>query len=199
MVWKAGRPTTTWQIHQLDMGGLERPGKVVAGVTLNRWVAIAVNDLGQITGGAYSEPDTNGFANATPIIWSPLPGGKGWKVMPLPVSPYTNAEVWDINNLGEVVGYLVSQLPDWDAPAALWKPDQTSKKTYTLTVLPVLYRDPGWPWPFNIATGINDLGDIVGAAFNEFWNLVATRWNSKDLGFVEDLGFPGVRDWVHPT
>ncbi len=161
VVWKAGQSTTTWQIQRLDTGGLERPGKVIPGVTLNRWVAVAVNDLGQIVGNAYSDPEANGFSNAVPIIWNPIPGGKGWKatLLPLPLE-YPHAETFDINNQGEVVGYLFDRQEAGLLvfPAALWKP-QSSGRGYSVINLPV-WCDYA---PFSIAAGINDLGDIVGA------------------------------------
>lgn len=194
VVWKAGRPTTTWKIQRLDTGGLERPGKVIPGVTLNRWAAVAVNDVGQIIGQAYTDPDASGFGNGTPVIWNPIPGEKSWKVARLPLSlGYPNGETLDINNRGEAVGYINpgpesgrSCLP------ALWKPTQPSGRVYSLTALPVLNAD-GW---YSGAYGINDLGDIVGSGVDESWHHVAVLWSSKDPSFVRALGFPGIFSWA---
>ncbi|MBZ5549835.1 MAG: hypothetical protein LAO22_18060, partial [Acidobacteriia bacterium] len=127
--------------------------------------------------------DTDGIG----VIWNPLPNGKGWKIVRLPVSPeFPNAECCRINDLGEAVGDVDSS--DWSTmSAALWKPVDRLRKVYKLTLLPSL---PG-STTGGFGESINELGDIVGAAFDADGNMFATRWSSKDRTFVRQLGFPG--------
>ncbi len=101
---------------------------------------------------------------------------------------YPNAEARDINQAGEIVGYVATA--DWTAVPALWKPAAPNGSTWKLTVLPTL---SGLVQGWNPALGINDAGDIVGASNDTDWNWLAARWSTKDPQFVQVLGFPG--DW----
>lgn len=174
LVQKPDGMTTTWKVQVLDTTGFEG---------FYGWMVAGVNDFGQITGMA---ADASG--NGVGVIWNPLPNGKGWKIMQLPVSPeYPNAEVGPINELGETVGDVDSS--DWSTfSAALWKPVDRLRKVYKLTLLPSL------PGSTNGGFGesINELGDVVGAAFDADWNMLATRWSTKDRSFARPLGFPGI-------
>jgi probable HAF family extracellular repeat protein len=171
--WESHRWTTSWKIQKLDTAGFEQ---------FPYWFAATVNDFGQIVGSAF---DVSG--NEIAVLWKPLPGGKGWKIMQLDSSPaYPNAWPNDINERGEIVGVVT----DWStALPALWKPADQSK-TWNLIVLPTL---SGLPQGWNDANGINDLGDIVGDSNDADGHWFAARWSSKDPSFIQVLGFPG--DW----
>ena len=94
---------------------------------------------------------------------------------------------------GRSVGSVyISPDPSLPYPAALWKPDQASRKTYALTLLPILFEYS----PFAVAYGINDLGDFVGGDFDESWHFVATRWSTGNTSLVQPLGFPGVQRYA---
>lgn len=98
--------------------------------------------------------------------------------------PYTEALA--INNLGEVVGDV------WGSAAApaLWKKNSHGGRIWKLTVLPTLNPTPMW----DVATSINDRGDVVGYCFDSEWVQQATRWNTHaPLTPAQTLGFPG--DW----
>ena len=177
LIKKPDGMTTTWKIQALDTTGFEG---------FPHWMATGVNDFGQVSGIAWDDSDPE---NDVSVIWNPLPNGKGWKIMRLPVSPdYPNAEAGGINDRGELVGDVDSS--DWNTfSAALWKPVDRLRKVYKLTLLPSL------PGSTNGGFGesINEWGDIVGAAYDADWNMLATRWSTKDRRFVRPLGFPG--DW----
>ena len=189
VVWKHGRLTTTWEIQKLPTGGLEQPGKVFEGVTLDWWGGWAVNDSGQIVGDAWSDN-----YDEIAVVWNPLPGGKGWKIKQLPHQPdhrgapnYKYTEALDINESGEIVGDLGWQ--GWPtAIPALWETESPGGKTWSLTVLSTL---SGLPQGWNVAWGINDLADIVGVSNDAEGNWFAARWSTRDPNLVRVLGLPG--------
>jgi uncharacterized membrane protein len=185
--WTDGRPTLEWQIYALPTNGLEKPGAVFEGVTLRLWGAWGVNDSGQIAGEAYQYNADTGEWWEIGVVWNPTKNGKGWEMQRLPMAagfPYT--EPLAINNLGEIVGDV------WGSAAApaLWRKDSNKGKTWEVTVLPTLNPTPMW----DIAWGINDVGDIVGTCYDSDWVPHATRWNAHaPLPPAQALGFPG--DW----
>jgi len=178
-VWGPHGPATTWKIQELDTTGFE-------GAT--GWYATAVNDFGQIIGTA-----TTADGVQIAVLWNPLPGGKGWKIMQLPLPPDDpNAAPSDINNRGEIVGYCAAA--DWSVYfPALWKPMVPRRSVYDVTRLMTLTgSDQGW----GEANGINDVGDIVGDCYDANFNWFATRYSTQDPSFIKVLGFPGTWSWA---
>jgi len=181
--WTDGRPTLAWEIHALPTGGLEKPGVVFEGVTLRLWGGWGVNDSGQIAGDAYQYNPETGEWWETAVVWNPIEHGREWEMQRLPMTadfPYTEALA--INNLGEIVGDV------WGSAAApaLWKRDSRRGNTWNLAVLPLLNPTDVW----DLAWGINDLGDVVGYCFDPDWIPQATRWSTHDLSSAKLLGFP---------
>ncbi len=196
--WNHGQPTTTWEIHKLPTGGLDQPGQVWEGVTLNWWGAYGVNDLGQIVGDAWSDN-----YDEIAVIWNPIHGGQGWAIQQLPhkssfpiVYDHKYTEALAINNQGEIVGDanvgegwcdengVCTTLP------AFWNvesPGAHSWKLIELTTLSGMRQ--GW----DLAYGINDLGDIVGVSIDAGGNSLATLWVTRNPTKPQVLGFPG--DW----
>jgi probable HAF family extracellular repeat protein len=176
LVWRSGRPTMTWAIHQLDTTGLEHFGY---------WYAGFVNNYGQIIGTAYDAATDLQIA----VLWNPVPGGKGWKIEQLPASSdYPNAWANDINDRGEIVGGVAPS--DWSANLpALWKPAGRPGNTRNLTVLPAL---PGFSG-YDNAIAINNRGDIVGYGCDDYYCGFpsAALWSAKELDSVRVLGLPG--------
>lgn len=168
-----GGPTTTWNIHKLDTEGFD-------GVSW--YSATAVNNLGQIIGEA-----TNSDGVEIAVLWNPDPV-RGWKIMQLPVTPdYPNAYPSDLNNKGEIVGYVAA--PDYSTWfPALWKPVGPRRSAYNLTQLTSL---TGSQQGGAEANGINDPGDIVGDSYDANGNDIATLWRTRDPNSIEVLGFPG--------
>lgn len=180
VVWTSGRPITTWKIQKLDMGDL---------TSATGWFASFANDSGQIIGTA-----TNADGVQIAVVWNPLHGAGGWRIMQLPASPdYSSAEPFDINNKGEIVGDVATQ--DWSTSfPALWKPVGPQRKAYSLTVLPTL---AGILQGAGDGEGINDAGDIVGGSYDADWNYFATRWSTRDLNSARLLpGVPGGWSWA---
>ncbi len=174
VAWTPNGPTVSWKIHKLDTEGFD---------SATAWT---VNDFGQIVGEAW---DNSAQVNVG-VLWNPVAGGKGWKVMRLEASPdYPNGVARDINELGEIVGLAINS--DWStALPALWKPATLLRRSWNLTVLPTLSGlSQGW----NPALGINDAGNIVGVSNDADGNWLAARWSTKDPQFIQVLGFPG--DW----
>jgi len=192
-IWDNGRPTLSWEMHALPTGGLEKPGAVFEGITLNFWGGWGVNDLGQIAGDGWAyDPALDEYWEIA-VAWTPTRGG--WKMQRLPhqsaiaVYPYTEALA--MNNRGEIVGdYWVCNDEECAALPALWKINAAGTHIGPLTVLATLSGlQQGW----NVAWGINDAGDIVGVSNDADWNWLATRWKTKDASTATVLGFPG--DW----
>ncbi|MGA2363417.1 MAG: hypothetical protein ABSG73_13280 [Candidatus Aminicenantales bacterium] len=180
VMWGRHGPAITWKIQKLDTTGFEGA---------NSWYATAVNDFGQIIGTATT---ADGFQIA--VLWNPLPGGKEWKIMQLPVPPDDpNAAPSDINNKGEIVGYFEAADLSVSFPA-LWKPMVPRRSVYDVTRLTTLTgSEQGWAE----ANGINDVGDIVGDSYDANWNWFATRYSTQDPSFIKVLGFPGTWSWAY--
>ena len=198
VVWKQGRPTTVWKIHKLPTGGLQQPGQVWEGVTLEWFGAWGVNDLGQIVGDAYSGESDGEVA----VIWNPIQGDKGWEIQQLPhqssfpvVVHHKDTQALAINDQGDIVGNMTVG----DGPyctddgvcttvPAFWKPETPGAHRWKLIELTTLSGTrQGWNW----ALDINDLGDIVGASNDANGNWLATRWVTRDPSTAKVLGFPG--------
>jgi uncharacterized membrane protein len=195
VVWTArvnhahGTTTIAWDIHALPKGGLDTVGAVFPGVLLRLWGGWGVNDSGQIAGDAYQVDDSGNWYEIA-VVWNPRSHGNGWQVqqLPMPADPmaadFPFTEALAINNQGEIVGDV------WGSAAApaLWKTGRPVGKAWTLTVLPSLSGTPMW----DVATAINDRGDIVGYCYDSDWNAQATRWNADARhSQVQTLGFPG--------
>jgi uncharacterized membrane protein len=171
------------------MGGFEQPGKVFENVILNNWGGWGVNDLGQIVGDAWSDN-----FDEIAVIWTPILRG-GWRIQRLPyqsaVAEYPYTEALAINNRGEIVGdYWECTEEACTALPALWKVKAAGARAGNLTVLATL---SGLLQGWNVAWGINDVGDIVGVSNDADGNWLATHWLTKAPGTAEVLGFPG--DW----
>jgi hypothetical protein len=107
---------------------------------------------------------------------------------------YPIAYPGDLNNRGEIVGYVSPS--DWSTGfSALWKPAKSSRSAYNLTRLTNMI-DSQQVWAE--ANGINDLGDIVGDYWddNGYGADHAARWSTRDPNFIESLGFPGTWSWA---
>ena len=154
------------------------------GVTLTEWGGWGVNDLGQIAGdGWYYDPVLEEWWEIA-VVWTPIKGGKGWKIQRLPMAAgFAYNEALAINDLGEIVGDVWES----DASPALYKQDPRNK-TWSVNVLPT---PPDLKSPWSVAWSINELGDVVGYCYDVNWISNATRWNTHDLSFVKSLGFPG--------
>jgi len=189
VTWKDGRPNLSWEIHALPTAGLEKPGAVFDGKTLNFWGGWGVNDLGQIAGDGWTFNDAGEYWEIA-VVWTPAKGGKEWKIQRLPAAanvPYT--EALGINDLGDIVGDVWGWTDNFQgARPALYKQDP-KKKTWSLKILPTTSPDVNFGW--SVAWSINELGDIVGSSTDENWTGKAARWNSHDRGLVMSLGFPG--------
>jgi hypothetical protein len=191
--WHNGRPNTTWVIHALPTGGLEQSGAVFDNVTLNNWSGWAVNDLGQIAGDAWSDA-----YDEIAVVWNPIRSGQGWEIQQLPhrsifpiVADHKYTEVLSINNRGEIVGDVWWCSDDaCTALPALWKMQSPRAQTWDLIELATLSgARQGW----NLAWGINDIGDVVGVSNDAEQNWFATRWLTSNPTTANVLGFPG--DW----
>jgi len=174
VVGTPGGPTTTWNIQKLDTTGFEQAFW---------WWALGVNNFGQITGTAYD------LATGTEpgVVWEPVSGG-GWKITLLPTpADYPHAHPVTINNMGEIAGRVASTDFSTAALPVFWSKQSREGGSWNFTVLPNLPDRP-WAEPY----GINDLGDIVGESYDtNDWIQLATRWSTKNPGFVKLLNFPG--------
>jgi uncharacterized membrane protein len=186
VIWNNGRPTLSWEMHALPTGGLEKPGAVFDGITLNFWGGWGVNDLGQIAGDGWTSNEIGQYWEIA-VVWNPIKGGKEWEIQRLPMAAdFAYNEALAINDLGEIVGNVWGA----DRHPALWKRDSRRGNTWNLAILPLLHPTDIW----DTAWGINDLGDIVGFCFDPDWVPQATRWNAHaPLSPAQALGFPG--DW----
>jgi uncharacterized membrane protein len=187
--WHKGQQSLTWEIHALPMGGFQQKGKVFENVILNNWGCWGVNDLGQIVGDAWSDN-----FDEMAVIWTPNLKG-GWKIQRLPhqsaVVDYAYTEALAINNRGEIVGdYWGCTADGCTALPALWKVKDCGVRNGGLTVLATL---SGLPQGWNVAWGINDIGDVVGVSNDADGSWLGTRWKTKDPSTAMVLGFPG--DW----
>lgn len=105
--------------------------------------AVGVNDLGSIVGQAYS-PDA--AAPYSAVRWD----GENPTLL-APITGKDNSSAFGINNTGLVVGYSFTGT---DRSATLWEGDAAIDLTHMLT--------NGQGWDLWNATGINNLGQIIG-------------------------------------
>lgn len=164
---------TTWKIHELNISAL---GQYANGG------ANTVNNRGQIAGGVW------GDAGWTGVVWNPIKGGKEWK----PVQLFGSAEYpivspQHINDHGELVG--TSCKMDWSAcGAVVGEPVGGSKKIFQFTDLPNPWGVPNG----DLASGINNRGDIVGHVNDDTGTAHAALWSAKDPKSVELMPSMGV-------
>ncbi len=196
VIWAAqadgpgGETAVTWEIHALPKGGMDTLGAVFPGVLLRLWGGWGVNDSGQVAGDAYQFDPSTGEWWEIAVAWNPMAHGKDWQVqqLPMPAGPLAGdfpfTEALAIDNRGDIVGDV------WGgyAAPALWSTGQPAGKAWTLTLLPSLNDTPMW----DVATAINDSGDVVGYCYDAEWVAHATRWNVQSpLSPAQTLGFPG--------
>ena len=190
VTWAGGRPTLSWKMHALPTGGLEKLGAVFDGVALNFWGGWGVNDSGQIAGDGWHYDPVKDEWWEIAVVWTPMKGGKEWKIQRLPVAAdVTYTEALAINDLGDIVGDVWGWSDTYQgARPALWKVDGRNPKTRSLKVLATLSSlSTGW----SVAWSINELGDVVGYSTDDNWIGKAARWNSHDPAAVIRLDFPG--------
>jgi probable HAF family extracellular repeat protein len=160
--------------------------------------AYGLNDAGQVIGFSESGVQDSTCATGVPsqllryeaVIWQP--NGKVQKLSPLPGD--TVGFGFGINNEGQAVGGSglcsnVSLPPNYqpNAPhAVLWEKDGSPVNLGSLKGA-----------PFNIATSINDLGEVVGNSQFADGSVRPFRWTRKTG--IKDLGaFPGAFLTVAP-
>ena len=107
-------------MHVLPTGGLEKPGAAFEGIALNAWGGWGVNDLGQIAGGGWFYDPVSDEWWEIGEVWTPVKGGKGWKIQRLPMAadvPYTEALA--INDLGILLAMCGDGLTIFKVPVLL--------------------------------------------------------------------------------
>lgn len=118
--------------------------------------AFGINDQDWVVGWT-----DNGINGTLPVVWLPsaVPGGgAGINVLPA-LTPSAGSAAVAVNNRGQMVGF--SKLANFTTRAALW---QLGPAGPTLTDLGTIRADKTGS---AVADGINDLGQIVGAATDE--------------------------------
>jgi len=179
--WDGRKLVTVWTIQQLDTKEFESE---------TQWAVEAANDFGQLVGLSVN-PNAGPYGLDFPMMWTPLPGGKGWRVSQLPIpAGFDQAGASDINEKGEIAGWVA--LKDWSNWfPVVWKPTNVLRTAYTYVLLASL---TGTVQDENSggaeAWGINDLGDVVGDSLDANGNDVATVWNLKTPNSVQSLGLP---------
>jgi probable HAF family extracellular repeat protein len=173
-VWMSGKFVTKWKIQNLD---------TTAFPDLTGFVAWGVNDYGLIIGTGWNSD----FTTTIGALWTPRADGKGWDLTSLPPSPaFPSAQVWGINDRGEIVGVATSTDQNIWLPR-LWQPLDREGRTYSQPIeLPL----PNGGFTNCEAVGINELGDLVGDCWGAMKDL-PTRWTTEDLTFSEIINFPG--------
>lgn len=114
-------------------------------------------------------------------------GGAPWKLLPVPGGAVSVLPT-DVNDGGVIVG--VSYSATWVPSAVRWKPNGSD---YVVEVLPRLPGDSA-----SYATGINDLGQIVGSRSALGYVPTGSGWLYSDtLGSVDLAARYGL--WVAPS
>ena len=141
---------------------------------------VAINNNGVVVGRVLIA----GTSNYRPLVSS---AGSPWAALPIPAGAMTVSPM-DINDHGVIVG--VSYSPQWNPVAIRWVPTGGG---YTVEELPRLAGDPS-----SYATGINNLGQIVGARRALGYVPTGTGWlYSAELGLVDLAAQYGL--WTYPT
>ena len=179
VVWtparKPGGLAIVWNIHRLD---------TIAELPYGQ--AWWVNDYGQISGVC------GNMANAvTGVVWNPRADGKGWQLTSLPPSPdpdYPNSNAYGINEMGEIVGVVMSgDFSIW--LPRLWKPLDGKRTKYSQ---PIELALPKGVFTSCESVGLNEVGDIVGDCWNEDGSVdLSAHWIAAHPTFSEIIKFPG--------
>lgn len=137
----------------------------------------AINNNGVVVG-----TRLNG-TNYTPLVSE---NGASWTVLPTP-SGATSVFPTDVSDSGVIVGVSYTQ---WNPAAVRWTKDKNGN--YAVEVLPRLAGQTT-----SYATGINNLGQIVGARSSLGYVPTGTGWLYSDALGVVDLVSYGF--WVYPV
>lgn len=138
----------------------------------------AINNAGTVVGVRVSGN------NYTPLISE---GGAPWAVLPVPAGAMSVVPT-DINDSNVVVG--VSYDTAWNPTAVRWT--RVKPGVYSVQTLP---RLPGHTSSY--ATGINNLGQIIGARGSLGYVPTGTGWVYSDSGGIVDLS-TAYAFWVYP-
>lgn len=137
----------------------------------------AINNNGTVIG-----TRLNG-TNYTPLVSE---NGAAWTVLPVPVDA-TSVIPTDINDSGVIVGVSFT---NWNPAAVRWTKNKSG--SYVVEILPRLAGQTT-----SYATGINNLGQIVGARSSLGYVPTGTGWLYSDTLGVVDLVSYGF--WVYPV
>jgi len=130
--------------------------------------ASALNELGVAVGSMKLPGDVTCAAISYP--------GQPFTPLPLPAG-YLSSSAYDVNDSGLVVGVVsTSTVPAMSAHAAAWRPTPGGY------VVDVLGEPAGYSYSY--ATGVNDLGDIVGSSGNLPWAYVTAAVHYASTGPV---------------
>jgi len=140
---------------------------------------VAINNNGVVVGRL-----TNGSGNYQPLVSA---NGAPWAALPAPAGAMSVFPT-DVNDNGVIVG--VSFSPQWNPVAVRWTP---AGGGYTLEELPRLPGDAS-----SYATGINNLGQVVGARRALGYVPTGQGWLYSEQGGVVDLAAQ-YGWWSYPT
>ncbi len=150
-LWTPTTPngTTGWMVTLGDL-----PDEIAG----NSSQPLAINDSGQIVG-AYGGTTISTHA----FLWSPLePNGTNGEMIDLGTLPGTGySRGLDINSQGQVVGLSTDNYNFYRA--FIWMPTTPNSDVGTMLDLnSLMHPETRAGWTLGRATGINDLGQIVG-------------------------------------
>jgi probable HAF family extracellular repeat protein len=175
VVWTPDQSGKTWTIHELNTEGLEQ---------VTEWSCWAVKNAGQIVADGWDTVELK----QQPVVWNSVEGRKEWKPTKLETpSDYPSGGAGDINERGEVVGWVAVQDFTLALPA-LWQPASPRQGPWKLNIIPTL-AEPAIG--FSNIDEINDAGDMVGASVDNTGATCAVRWNLSDLSTIYLFGYRG--------
>ncbi len=173
VVWTPNPDRTSWTIHKLDTTEADQ---------VCCWWVQTANNNGQLVGSGWDDAIQRQVA----FVWLPDKQAGAWKLTRLPVDPaFPNAYAWDINDSGQIVGWMATT--DWIGRAGIWH--KGPGPAWTPAVLPALADTAGWA----AALGINNAGDVVGASDTSDGSFAGSFWLSTDLNHPKPAGF--VASW----
>lgn len=156
------------------------------------WNWPAITDTGLVAGYALT---TQGYTHATLFLGNSGRVDLG-ALADIGYASYNNSDVWGANKLGTMVGGLSWSKPDEsDLLPVVWTREIVWKATGP-SVIWKIHKLDTLGFPYGFVVGVNNSGQVSGAAYNDAGHYIAMLWNPIPNGNGwKAIQLPSSPDW----